>query len=87
MLSPEGTSLLELQALTRRLVQDKTPVLTFTLHSTSLTAGANVYAPDAEDVDEMLRTSAAYLRWFKETVGGDIVSLKDLDDFYAAVRS
>ncbi|MFC2952110.1 glycosyltransferase [Marinicaulis aureus] len=86
-LSPEGTSLVELQALTRRLVQDKTPVLTFTLHSTSLTAGANVYAPDAEDVDEMLRTSAAYLRWFKETVGGDIVSLKDLDDFYAAVRS
>ncbi len=86
-LSPEGTSLLELQALTRRLVQDRTPVLTFTLHSTSLTPGANVYAPDAEHVEQMLQTSAAYLRWFRETVGGDFVSLEELGDLYAAARS
>ncbi len=85
-LSPEGTSLVELQALTRRLVKDKTPVFTFTLHSTSLTAGANAYATDGEQVDELLRTSAAYLRWFREATGGDIISLGELTDLYAAAE-
>jgi hypothetical protein len=85
-LSPEGASLTELQALTRRLLADKTPVLTFTLHSTSLTPGANNYAPDAESVDRLLQVSAAYLDWFKGAVGGETVSLSELRQAYQSAR-
>ena len=81
-LSPEGSSLSELQALTRRLLADKTPVLTFTLHSTSLTAGANGYARDAENVEALLNVTSGYLSWFKAALGGEIVSLSDLRHLY-----
>ncbi|MAW81043.1 MAG: hypothetical protein CMI63_12465 [Parvularcula sp.] len=85
-LSPEGASLAELQALTRRLIKDKTPVLSFTLHSTSLSAGANPYVPDAESVDRLLQTSAAYLSWFTRAMGGEIMSLDRLVGLYEAAE-
>lgn len=85
-LSPEGASLAELQALTRRLVKDKTPVLTFTLHSTSLTSGANSYVPDDAGVDRIMQTSAAYLAWFKGAMGGEIMSFEDLAGLYDAAE-
>jgi hypothetical protein len=81
-LSPEGATLDDLKALTRRLVADGTPVLTFTLHSTSLTPGANDYASDIASVDRLLTRSAAYFDWFRKEIGGDIVSLTALRDLY-----
>ena len=81
-LSPEGASLADLQSLTRRLVADKTPVLTFTLHSTSLTPGANAYGKNAEDVERMLATTKAFLNWFRNEIGGEIISLDDLEKLY-----
>ncbi|GJL91503.1 glycosyltransferase [Hyphococcus sp.] len=85
-LSPEGASLAELQALTRRLLADKTPVLTFTLHSTSLTPGANIYAVNEASVDELLQVSAAYFDWFKDTIGGYVTSLPELRQTYDSAR-
>jgi|GEM_PF-42051 len=81
-LTPEGASLDTLMALTRRLVADKTPVLTFTLHSTSLTEGANPYAPDAAGVERILTVTRDYLSWFQHKVGGEFVSLDDLGAIY-----
>ncbi len=81
-LTPEGTSLDTLMALTRRLIADKTPVLTFTLHSTSLTKGANPYAPDAAGVDRILTVTRDYLSWFQNTVGGSFISLDELGALY-----
>lgn len=81
-LTPEGTSLDTLMALTRRLIADKTPVLTFTLHSTSLTKGANPYAPDAAGVDRILTVTRDYLSWFQQNLGGRIVSLRELETLY-----
>ena len=77
-LTPEGTSLDTLMALTRRLIADGTPVLTFTLHSTSLTKGANPYAPDAAGVERILTISRDFFSWFEHKVGGVFVSLDDL---------
>lgn len=85
-LSPEGASLSDLQALTRRLVADKTPILTFSLHSTTLTPGANAYAPDESEVEEMLRTITDYFGWFRDRLGGEIVSFSDLRRLYEAAR-
>ncbi len=82
-LTPEGASLDTLMALTRRLIADKTPVLTFTLHSTSLTKGANPYAPDAASVERMLTVSRDYFSWFQNRIGGEFVSLRDLSSLYA----
>ncbi len=81
-LSPEGAGFAELQALTRRLIADQTPVLTYTLHSTSLTPGANHYAPDQTSVDRLLSVTEAYLNWFRTDIGGEIVSLPMLCDVY-----
>ncbi len=81
-LTPESTSLDTLMALTRRLIADKTPVLTFTLHSTSLTKGANSYAPDAAGVDRIMTVTRDYLSWFQNRVGGDVISLDELAALY-----
>ncbi len=83
-LSPEGARLADLKALTRRLIADRTPVLTFTLHSTSLTARGNAYAPDQVHVERLLADSNAYLDWFANKVGGEIVSLDQLSGLYSA---
>ena len=81
-LSPEGAALADLQSLTRRLVADKTPVLTFTLHSTSLTPGANAYGKTVEDVERMLVTTKTFLNWFRNEIGGEIINLDDLEKLY-----
>ncbi len=83
-LSPEGAQFNDLKALTNRLVADKIPVITFTLHSTSLTIGANAYAKDAAAVADILDTTRRYLAWFRGPVGGDIIALDDLAALYEA---
>ena len=77
-LSPEGASLKDLQALTKRLVNDQTPVLTFTLHSTSLTIGANDYGKNLAAINDLISTTDQYLTWFKNDVGGEIIDLNSL---------
>ncbi|MEO1252510.1 MAG: glycosyltransferase [Pseudomonadota bacterium] len=81
-LSPEGASLETLKALTRRLIHDGAPVLTFTLHSTSLTEGGNPYAADAAGVDHILETTRAFLDWFFENDLGEPARLCDLETLY-----
>lgn len=81
-LSPEGASLEDLKALTRSVIAGGAPVLTYTLHSTSLTAGASPYARDKASTDQLLATTAAYLSWFSESLGGEIVSFNGLRALY-----
>ncbi|MEZ5892829.1 MAG: glycosyltransferase [Parvularculaceae bacterium] len=83
-LSPEGATLDDLKAMTRRLVASKTPVLTLTLHSTSLTPGAGPYATDAGEADAMLHTISDYLTWFRDEIGGELTSLPALAALYGA---
>ena len=79
-LSPEGNTISSLKALTKRLMKDKTPVLTFTLHSTSLTLGANPYAKTPDDIDALLQKTSDYFDWFRNVCGGDIISATTLSD-------
>ncbi len=83
-LSPEGARFNDLKALTKRLVADKTPVITFILHSTSLSIGANAYAKDAAAVADILDRTRRYLAWFRGPIGGDIITLGDLAALYEA---
>ncbi len=86
-LSPEGANIKTLQALTRRLIADHAPILTFTLHSTSLTIGANPYSKDSAGVERILSTTRAYIQWFKKSVGGDVLSLDDVRAYYDSALS
>lgn len=81
-LSPEGANLADLKALANHLIRDQTPVLSYSLHSTSLVVGGNDYAPDAAAVDETLLQTEAFLGWFKESLGGEILSLGELEKLY-----
>lgn len=81
-LSPEGATLADLKALTRRLVADEAPVLTFTLHSTSLTQGANPYAGTEADVARMLSITRDYFAWFRDEIGGEFLTFNDLRALY-----
>lgn len=83
-LSPEGADLADLKALTNRLIADETPALTFTLHSTSLTPGANDYAKSPADVECMLEISRSYFEWFRNEAGGTMISLNELAALYEA---
>ncbi|WP_411820701.1 glycosyltransferase [Hyphococcus formosus] len=82
-LSPEGAGLEDLKALTSHLIKEETPVLSFSLHSTSFVPGGNDYAKSSSDVEEILRRTADYLAWFKDEIGGDIVDLSALERLYA----
>lgn len=82
-LTPEGMELSTLKALTKRLLRDRTPVLTFTLHSTSLTVGATDYSATAESVNAILAKTRAYMDWFRTGLGGEVVSFDGLKDFYS----
>jgi hypothetical protein len=86
-LSPEGARLEDLKALTRSVVAAGAPMLTYTLHSTSLTAGASPYARDKTGADKLLATTAAYLSWFRETLGGEIVSFSALRALYEGAET
>lgn len=82
-LSPEGASFDDLTALTRHLAREGAPVLTLSLHSTTLTPGANAYAPDEAAVGAQLDLVARYLDFFTKDFGGPLLDLSALDALYA----
>ncbi|MCI5046753.1 MAG: glycosyltransferase [Aquisalinus sp.] len=71
-LSPENFDMQDLQALTKAITERETPLLVYSLHSTSLTQGATPYSQGAKDIQKILDTTQDYLRWFREKVGTDI---------------
>ncbi|MEM8771638.1 MAG: glycosyltransferase [Pseudomonadota bacterium] len=76
-LSPEGAQTVELKALTKSLLASRLPILTFTLHSTSLTVGGNAYAHDKSSVDRILNVTSAYFDWFRSELDGEIIPFSE----------
>ncbi len=81
-LSCEQARYEELVALTHHLAREGVPVITFSLHSTTLTPGANAYGPDKAAVDAHLDMIARYLEFFTKSFGGEVLSLSALDALY-----
>lgn len=79
-LSPEGYELDDLKSLTNALIRENISIMTFSLHSTSLTEGATPYSETAQMIDALLARSDAYFTWFKTEKGGSFAAL---DDFIA----
>ena len=70
MLSPEGFTLAEMQALARQLYDDGVRTFSLTLHSPSLAPGHTPYVRTAADVDRLLDTIDRFMAFFFETLGG-----------------
>ena len=81
-LTCEGTTLEDLKALTAHLLAENTPVLTYSLHSTTLTVGANTCSPDAASVDRALDLTRAYFDYYKNDLGGSFINIEDLKALY-----
>lgn len=81
-LSSEGARFGELVSLTRFLADAGAAVLTFSLHSTTMTPGGNPYAPDAAAVDSSLSLIRRYLDFFINDFGGEAIGLSDLAAFH-----
>ncbi len=84
-LTCEGTRLEELIALTRRLEADGAPVIVFSLHSTSLSPGANPYAHDQRATEAMLALTRRYLAFFTAEYRSEIIGFCDIDDVYEQI--
>lgn len=82
-LTCEGARFGEMTELTRRLLADRTPVLTFSIHSTTMTPGGNPYAHHSAAVNAALLMTRRYLEWFKNDLRGEIIDLDELRRLYA----
>lgn len=82
-LSCEQARFDEIVSLTRSLGEAGATVLTFSLHSTTLTVGGNRYAPDAAAVDASLALTRRYFDFFTKSFGGEFASLSDLAEIYS----
>ncbi|MEZ5316497.1 MAG: polysaccharide deacetylase family protein [Vicinamibacterales bacterium] len=70
MLSPEGSTLAEMQALTRALHADGARIFCLTFHSPSLKPGCTPYVRTASDLDAFLATIDRYCDFFIHGLGG-----------------
>ncbi|QDU67820.1 polysaccharide deacetylase family protein [Engelhardtia mirabilis] len=85
-LSPEGFSLAEMQALTRRFHADGERVFTLSLHSTSILPGGSPYCATESDVVELLGRLDRYLGWFRGEFQGRIQSHLSFADTLAEIE-
>ncbi|MEO0399763.1 MAG: glycosyltransferase [Pseudomonadota bacterium] len=76
-LSSEGARFDDLQALAKHLAGGDAPILTLSLHSTTLTPGVTPYGANEAAVDEFLETTRRFLQFFASELG-DIVDLEDV---------
>ena len=81
-LTCEGTELDDLKALTKALIKENTPVLTFSFHSTSFSLGGTPYAQNVDAIKKMLETTTRFFDFFKNDLGGAFLSLPALQDYY-----
>jgi hypothetical protein len=81
MLSPETSTLAEMQALTHALLADQVRTFTMTLHSPSVEPGHTPYVRTAADLRAFMNRIEAFLDFFVTTLDGRPESLTTLGDW------
>src|SRR5262245_9235872 len=84
MLSPENSTLTEMQDLTRALLADGVRTFSFTLHSPSVEQGHTPYVRTAADLRAFLDRIDAFCDFFFGTVGGVPGTLNEFRHSYVA---
>lgn len=80
MLSPEGSTLAEMKALTRTLVGDGLRTFSLTFHSPSLKPGCTRYVRSEAERDAFLNTIDQYCQFFLREIGGTASTPADWHD-------
>ena len=78
-LTCEGADRGDVEALARHLARTGAPLMSFSLHSSSLTPGGSPYSPDGAAVDGHLAFVGAFIDFFRSELGGATISLGDLE--------
>jgi hypothetical protein len=84
MLSPETSTLTEMQAVTRALMADGVRTFSLTLHSPSVEPGHTPYVRTAADLRAFLDRIAAYCDFFFGTLAGVPATLGEFRQMYVA---
>jgi hypothetical protein len=84
MLSPETSTLAEMQAVTRALMADGVRTFSLTLHSPSVERGHTPYVRTAADLRAFLDRIAAYCDFFFGTLAGVPATLDEFRRMYGA---
>lgn len=80
MLSPEGSTLEEMKALTRSLVRRGVRTFSLTMHSPSVEPGCTPYVRNVSELSAFLDCVAAYCDFFFGEIGGAASTPKDFFD-------
>ena len=84
MLSPETSTLAEMEAVTRALMADGVRTFSLTLHSPSVEPGHTEYVRTAGDLRAFLDRIAAYCDFFFGALGGVPAALDEFRQMYVA---
>jgi hypothetical protein len=85
-LSPEVASGSEMRRLTGALLAGGCQVFSLTYHSPSLVPGHTPYVRTAGELERLVGAVHDYCTWFRDTVGGQFMSLSQLRQALAAQR-
>jgi hypothetical protein len=77
-LSPEVANGDEMRRLTTSLRRDGCQVFSLTYHSPSMVPGHTPYVRSAADLERFISTVYDYCAWFRDTLGGQFMSLSGL---------
>lgn len=79
-LSPEGSDLQAMLRLTKALLARGERIFTFSYHSPSLEPGNTPYVRTQRDLAVFLDRISGFLSFFRDELGGSIVTVKELHD-------
>jgi glycosyltransferase involved in cell wall biosynthesis len=85
-LSPEGAHAADLVALTKSLARDGIDLFVLSVHSTSMTAGANPYAADEAAIAATLARLAGYFEFFLKDFRGRAIGLGEFAERFGDVN-
>jgi hypothetical protein len=79
ILSPEGFSLRDMKALTRKLVKAGQETLVLSFHSPSIVAGNTPFSPTESDASVIYEKVKDYLSFYVDEIGGQFLKLDHQD--------
>jgi hypothetical protein len=83
-LSPEVATGAEMRRLSAALHRDGCQVFSLTYHSPSIVPGHTPYVRDAADLERFIATVRDYCAWFRDELGGQFMSMTQLEARLAA---
>ena len=82
-LTPEGNNIADMIALAKALNRQHVSMMSLSLHSSSLSAGANPYARNSKEVEALLHRLDQFFKWQNANNPKAFLRLQDIDAIYS----